>query len=84
MELSFGLGASIIVADLLFTLGVLLLVYFCSKKQQALFRAGAPRRLQGKCLCLFSPPLPSAGQILSIVLCSLEEPEGGEGWAALS
>uniref|UniRef100_A0A8C6XXR8 CD3 epsilon subunit of T-cell receptor complex n=1 Tax=Naja naja TaxID=35670 RepID=A0A8C6XXR8_NAJNA len=48
VELSFGLGAGIIVADLLLTLGVLLLVYFCSLKQQALFRPGAPRRLQGQ------------------------------------
>ncbi|XP_026536800.1 T-cell surface glycoprotein CD3 epsilon chain isoform X3 [Notechis scutatus] len=48
VELSFGLGAGIIVADLLLTLGVLLLVYFCSQKQQALFRPGAPRRLKGQ------------------------------------
>ncbi|XP_026564794.1 T-cell surface glycoprotein CD3 epsilon chain [Pseudonaja textilis] len=48
VELSFGLGAGIVVADLLLTLGVLLLVYFCSQKQQALFRPGAPRRLQGQ------------------------------------
>ncbi|XP_039197727.1 T-cell surface glycoprotein CD3 epsilon chain [Crotalus tigris] len=59
VELSFGLGASIIVADLLFTLGVLLLVYFCSKKQQALFRTGAPRRrLQGQ-QADHPPPVPN-------------------------
>ncbi|KAM6432441.1 T-cell surface glycoprotein CD3 epsilon chain isoform 1-T2 [Liasis olivaceus] len=33
VELSIGLGAGIIIADLLLTLGVLLLVYFCCKTQ---------------------------------------------------
>ncbi|KAM3830540.1 T-cell surface glycoprotein CD3 epsilon chain isoform 2-T2 [Vipera latastei] len=58
VELSFGLGASIIVADLLLTLGVLLLVYFCSKKQQVLFRAGASPRLQGQ-QADHPPPVPN-------------------------
>ncbi|XP_034281042.1 T-cell surface glycoprotein CD3 epsilon chain [Pantherophis guttatus] len=58
VELSFGLGAGIIVADLLLTLGVLLLVYFCSQKQQALFKPGAPRRLQGQ-QADHPPPVPN-------------------------
>ncbi|XP_063166963.1 T-cell surface glycoprotein CD3 epsilon chain [Candoia aspera] len=48
VELSFGLGASIVVADLLLTLGVLFLVYFCCKQQPTFFRAGTPGRQQGQ------------------------------------
>ncbi|XP_032084736.1 T-cell surface glycoprotein CD3 epsilon chain isoform X2 [Thamnophis elegans] len=60
VELSLGLGAGIIVADLLLTLGVLLLVYFCSQKQPGLFRPGAPRRqrLQGQ-QADHPPPVPN-------------------------
>ncbi|XP_070621898.1 T-cell surface glycoprotein CD3 epsilon chain isoform X2 [Erythrolamprus reginae] len=59
VELSLGLGAGILVADLLLTLAVLLLAYLCSQKQrQALFRPGAPRKPQGQ-QADRAPPVPN-------------------------